>query len=88
MATLAQALASLRPGAEWRLEGDNLADIEWLTEGVKAPTVKQIETELDRLGKAQEAEDAAKAAARSAALDKLKALGLTLDDLSALGIVG
>jgi len=40
------ALASLRPGAEWVLRGD---DLEWLDQNQTQPTDAEIEAEVARL---------------------------------------
>jgi hypothetical protein len=44
--TKAQAISSLRPGAEWVLRGDVL---EWLDETQTQPSEAEIEAELQRL---------------------------------------
>jgi len=44
--TKADALQSLRPGAEWVLRGD---DLEWLDQVQTEPTEAEIQAELDRL---------------------------------------
>lgn len=81
---IVKALKSFTPNAEWHLTGDNYDDIVWI-QGEK-PTLKELEDELKiiPLRKAQaEAEAAAKKAAAEA---KLAALGLTAEDLKALGL--
>ena len=42
----ADAIASLRPDAEWVLRGD---DLEWLDQSQAEPTEAEIQAELDRL---------------------------------------
>jgi hypothetical protein len=42
----ADAIVSLRPGAEWTLRGD---DLEWLDTEQTAPTEAEIEAEVARL---------------------------------------
>lgn len=79
MATTSEAILSLRPAAEWTLVGDDVSAIEWITEGVEPVTAAQVAQEVQRL-------EAEKAAARESALAKLAALGLTVDDLTALGL--
>ena len=44
--TKADALISLRPGAEWSLRGDNL---EWLDQNQTQPTDAEITAEIARL---------------------------------------
>jgi len=63
---------------EWRLVGDEIANIEWLTEDKK--TEAEIKSAL-----ANPLPDKA-LAAKEAAQAKLAALGLTTDDLKALGL--
>lgn len=46
MADTAQALQTLRPGAEWVLRGDEL---EWLDAVQTEPTQSEIDTEIARL---------------------------------------
>ena len=58
----ADALQSLRPGAEWVLRGD---DLEWLDTQQTRPTDAEIEAEIVRL----EAEHAAQTYARNRAAE-------------------
>jgi hypothetical protein len=46
MITKANALLSLRPGAEWNLRGD---DLEWLDQNQTQPTDAEIDAEVARL---------------------------------------
>jgi hypothetical protein len=46
MITKANALQSLRPGAEWVLRGD---DLEWLDQNQTQPTEAEIQAEVARL---------------------------------------
>ena len=48
--TKADALASLRPNAEWVLRGDAL---EWLDQTQTEPTAAELQAEIDRLEAAQ-----------------------------------
>jgi hypothetical protein len=43
-----KALKNLAPNAEWTLSGDDYADLIWLSEG-KPPTLKAIETEIEKI---------------------------------------
>ena len=49
MANIAQALMSLRPGAEWSMEGDSYDKITWHDTKQTIPTVVEVMTELQRL---------------------------------------
>jgi hypothetical protein len=84
MISTANAVASLRPGAEWSMNGDDVEGIIWHTEGVQPLTAKEVAAEVKRLEKAAADEAAAKEAARASAEAKLAALGLTPDEVAAL----
>ena len=77
------AIQHIRPNAEFILRGD---EIEWLDETQIKPTDKEIEDGLIVYQATQQAEAEAKAQAKAAAEGKLAALGLTTDDLRALGL--
>lgn len=68
--------------AQWILEGDNYEGLIWLDDSQK-PTKKQLEDLYPIVVKEIQAEIEAKEAKRQAVLDKL---GLTAEDVSALGI--
>jgi hypothetical protein len=78
-----KAIQFIRPNSEFILNGDKL---EWLDENVKQPTKVEIEAGLIAYQAAQESEANAKAEAKAAAQSKLAALGLTVEDLTALGL--
>ena len=86
MITTQQAVMSLRPGAEWTMNGDDVEGIIWHTEGVEFLTTAEVQAEVQRLEKAAADEAAAKEAAKASALAKLEALGLTHEE--ALAITG
>jgi hypothetical protein len=77
------AIAFIRPNAEFTLIGDEL---EWLDASQTEPTEKEIRDGLIAYQAAQKTELEAKAQAKAAAEGKLAALGLTTDDLRALGL--
>lgn len=81
---IVQALRSIVPNAQWHLTGDNYDDIIWI-EGNK-PTLEQLKNELEMLPIKKAQQQAEAAAARAAAEAKLAAIGLTVDDLKALGL--
>jgi hypothetical protein len=80
-----EALNNLAPIAEWTLEGDDYSKIVWSSNDTQ-PTFEQLSAEIAAIPgrKAQAETDAI--AAKSAAQAKLAALGLTVDDLAALGL--
>ena len=80
---LAETISFIRPKSIYILRGEEL---EWLDDDQIEPTKKEIEEGLVAYKKAQKAEAEAKAQAKAAAEGKLAALGLTNDDLRALGL--
>jgi hypothetical protein len=83
MITTADAVISLRPGAEWSMSGDDVGGITWHTEGVQPLTAKEVAAEVKRLEKAEADKAVADAAARDAAIAHAKSLGFT-DDMIAV----
>jgi hypothetical protein len=49
MTDITKALVSLRPGAEWMLDGDRYEGLQWLDEVQTKPSKAEIVTELERL---------------------------------------
>ena len=84
MITTADAVMSLRPGAEWSMSGDDVEGITWHTQGVEPLTSAEVQAEVKRLEKAAADEAAAKEAAKASALAKLQALGLTEAEAAAI----
>ena len=78
MITKADALLSLRPGAEWVLRAD---DLEWLDTQQTQPTEAEIQAEIARL----QAEYESKAYQRSRAAE-YPAIGDQLDALFHAGV--
>lgn len=81
--TLANVVSFIRPNSVYVLRGDKL---EWLDENQTEPTKNEIEAGLIAYQSAQEAEAEEKAIAKATAQAKLAALGLTVEDLQALGL--
>jgi hypothetical protein len=79
-----QAVASLRPGVEWTLNGDDVENIIWHTERVEPLTTAEVQAEVKRLEKAAADALAAKEAAKASALAKLQALGLSEAEAAAI----
>jgi hypothetical protein len=77
MITIADAVMSLRPGAEWSLNGEDVEGIIWHTEGVEPLTKAEVEAEIARLEQEAAVKAAADAAARAAAVAHAKSLGFT-----------
>lgn len=81
---LMQALRSLRPGAEFTINNEDISTIVWYTEGVKTPTKKEIADEIKRLEAAEAKAIEDKADAKASAIAKLEALGLNLEEAQAI----
>jgi len=77
MITTAHAVSSLRPNTEWSMNGDDVANIIWHTEGVTPLTEPEVAAEITRLEKAEADKVAADAAATAAAVAHAKSLGFT-----------
>jgi hypothetical protein len=77
MITTAQAVASLRPGIEWSMSGDDVEGIVWHTEGVEPLTTAEVKAEIKRLEKFQADKAKADQAATAAAIAHAKSLGFT-----------
>ena len=80
-----EAITNLAPKAEWTLSGDNYADLVWLSNG-NPPTLAEIEAEIALIPARKDQLKIDTENARLAAEAKLSALGLTADDLKALGL--
>ena len=83
--TIAKALINLAPSKLWTLRGDDYADLEWESDG-NPPTLAEIKAEIAKLPAKEKAEADKAAADKAAAEAKLAALGLTAEDLKALGL--
>ena len=84
MITTAQAVASLRPGVEWTMNGDDVEGIIWHSEGVQPLTSAEVQAEVKRLEKAAAQAVADRETAKASALAKLQALGLTEQEAAAI----
>ena len=84
MITTAQAVMSLRPGIEWSMDGDDVEDITWHTEGVEPLTTAEVQAEIQRLEQVAVDEVDARAALRASAEAKLAKLGLSVDEIAAI----
>jgi len=83
---LVEAIFKLRPNSEFVIHDNDYSTIKWdVLEGT-APTQAQIDAEIENI-KAQEIVQEQNAKASKAAAEaKLLTLGLTADDLAALGL--
>ena len=81
---IVEALRSLRPGAEFTINDEDLSTVVWYTDGVTTPTQEEIDNEIKRLEDEASAALAAKAAAKASAQAKLTALGLSAEEIAAI----
>jgi hypothetical protein len=84
MINTAQAVMSLRPDTEWSMNGDDVENIIWHTDGVEPLTTAEVEAEMQRLEQEVLDVEAAKVAARESAMSKLAALGLSDSEVEAI----
>ena len=78
-----KAIQHIKPNAQFVLSGN---DLEWLDENQTEPSDEQIEAGWVAYQAAQQTQIEAQATAKAAAQAKLAALGLTVEDLQALGL--
>ena len=84
MITTAQAVMSLRPDVEWSMNGDDVENIIWHTEGVEPLTRAEVDAEVARLEAGAVAEQQRKEAARASAIAHAKSLGFTDEMISVM----
>ena len=84
MINVIDAIFSLRPNIEWTMDGDDVENITWHTEGVEPLTTAEVQAEIQRLEQVAVDEVDARAALRASAEAKLAKLGLTLDEITAI----
>jgi hypothetical protein len=75
----------LLPKGGWIIKGENFDDITWVDERPRC-TKAEYEAGFSQYDAWKSEQDSAKATAKIAAEGKLAALGLTVDDLRALGL--
>jgi hypothetical protein len=73
------------PNSLWNLNGDEYDGLDWVSDTPK-PSKKTLDALWDQVKKEIEVEADAKIKAKAAAQSKLTALGLTVEDLTALGL--
>jgi hypothetical protein len=88
MTDYAAVLVANYPGSEWTLEGDTYDGLTWLSDTPK-PTQQELDDAWPAVQQAQADAVDAKVAARQSAIDKLTALGLSVDEIrAAFGLEG
>jgi hypothetical protein len=80
---LTDAIKFLRPNSQFVLKNDDYSTIEWHVLDGEPPSENEVAAALEQVKINKVAEIAAEEAARQAVLDKL---GLTAEDLQALGL--
>jgi hypothetical protein len=86
MNDLTKAIFKLKPNAEFSYSNNDYSTIKWDVLEGKAPTQAEINEAIEQV-KADEAQAVIdKATAKATAQAKLAALGLTVEDLRALGL--
>jgi hypothetical protein len=73
------------PNQEWSIVDENYETLEWLSNTTK-PTKQELDAQWSEVESLIEAQKEAQAYARANALAKLASLGLTEEDLKALGL--
>lgn len=86
MKHLSEAILLLRPTAHFSFTDNDYATVKWDVLDGEAPTLKEIETAIEQIKTNEITAETNKAAAKATATAKLAALGLTTDDLKALGL--
>jgi len=74
-------------GQEWSINNEDYKTLQWFSDSNK-PTKDKLDSLVDEVTAIIEAEKQAKIDAKATAEAKLAALGLTADDLKALGLGG
>jgi len=79
MSYLTKAIKKLKPTAEFSFNNDDYSTIQWDVLEGDEPTKSEIEAAIKQIKKDE-------SAAKTSAEEKLAAIGLTTDDLKALGL--
>jgi len=86
MNILGKAIKVLRPTAEFSISDNDYSTIKWDKLEGDAPTQSEIDAAIKQVEADEIATEAKAEADKAAAQAKLAALGLTTDDLKALGL--
>jgi hypothetical protein len=86
MIELSRAIWKLRPDAEFSYTDEDYSTIKWDKLEGNPPTQAEIDAAIEQIKTDETNAEAQAAAAKEAAQAKLAALGLTTDDLKALGL--
>lgn len=80
----ANAINSLCPGAQWKMENNDIENIEWFSDDIEMPSADQIIAEKERLELIQLEEKNNQEILRQSAIEKLSKLGLTQEEAKAI----
>ena len=83
MTDYAAVLTANYPDASWTLNGDTYDGLTWLSDTPK-PTQAELDAAWPAVQQAQADAVAAQEAARQSGIEKLAALGLTVEEVSAV----
>lgn len=83
---IALAIKSLKPDAEFVFYDNDYSTINWIKITGKAPTQSEIDAAIVKIKADQELALSQAATNKASAQAKLTALGLTVEDLEALGL--
>ena len=83
MIDYAAVLTANYAGAQWTLNGDTYGGLTWLSDSPK-PAQAELDAAWPAVQQARQDAVAAKEAARASGVAKLEALGLTVDEVSAV----
>jgi hypothetical protein len=81
---LAQAIYNLCEGAEFTFQEQDYSTVTWIKLNGDAPSKSQIDAEIAKIKSDEKASVISKDAAKSSALAKLAALGLTADEVASI----
>ena len=88
MTNYAAVLVANYPGSLWTLNGDTYEGLTWLSDTPK-PTQQELDAAWPAVQQDRADAIAADAAAKQSAIDKLAALGLSVDEIrAAFGLEG
>ena len=83
---MSKAIKKLRPTAEFSFVDADYSTIKWDVLEGDAPSLAEIEKTIDSIKKEEAEAEAVAASKKAAAESKLLALGLTIEDIKALGL--
>lgn len=86
MSYLSKAILHLKPTAEFSFTDNDYSTVKWDKITGNAPTQPEIDAAIEIVKTQENNAKAAAAAAKESAQAKLTALGLTIEDLKALGL--